>query len=49
MLDYNLGDVSGLGVLERIKDLNVMVPIVMVTQQKDPKIAIEAMKGPWTS
>ncbi len=44
MLDYNLGDVSGLGILERLKELGVMVPIVMVTQQKDPKIAIDAMK-----
>ena len=44
MLDYNLGDVSGIGILERLKELNVMVPIVMVTQQKDPKIAIDAMK-----
>ncbi len=44
MLDYNLGGVSGLGILERLKDLDVMVPIVMVTQQKDPEIAIDAMK-----
>lgn len=44
MLDYNLGDVSGIGILERLKELDVMVPIVMVTQQKDPEIAIEAMK-----
>jgi DNA-binding response OmpR family regulator/DNA-directed RNA polymerase subunit RPC12/RpoP len=44
MLDYNLGGVSGIGILERLKDLDIMVPIVMVTQQKDPKIAIDAMK-----
>jgi CheY-like chemotaxis protein len=44
MLDYNLGGVSGVGILERLKELDVMVPIVMVTQEKDPEIAIEAMK-----
>ena len=44
MLDYNLGDVSGIDILERLKELDVMVPIVMVTQQKNPKIAIDAMK-----
>ena len=51
MLDYNLGDVNGIGILEKLKELDVMVPIVMVTQQKDPKIAIDAMKlgAPWTS
>jgi CheY-like chemotaxis protein/DNA-directed RNA polymerase subunit RPC12/RpoP len=44
MLDYNLGDVNGIGILEKLKELDVMVPIVMVTQEKDPKIAIDAMK-----
>jgi len=44
MLDYNLVGVSGLGILERLKELDVMVPIVMVTQEKDPKVAIDAMK-----
>ena len=44
MLDYNLWDVTGIGILEKLKELAVMVPIVMVTQQKDPKIAINAMK-----
>lgn len=44
MLDYNLGDVDGLSILEKLKELDVMVPIVMVTQEKDPRIAIDAMK-----
>ncbi|MBN2334471.1 response regulator [Candidatus Bathyarchaeota archaeon] len=44
MLDYNLEEMSGLSILEKLKELEVLVPIIMVTQQKDPKVAIDAMK-----
>lgn len=44
MLDYNLAQFTGLGILEKLAELDVTTPIIMVTQQKDPEIAIKAMK-----
>ena len=44
MLDYNLAQFTGLGILEKLAGLDVTTPIIMVTQQKDPEIAIKAMK-----
>lgn len=44
MLDYNLAQFTGLGILEKLSGMGVTTPIIMVTQQKDPEIAIKAMK-----
>jgi DNA-binding response OmpR family regulator/DNA-directed RNA polymerase subunit RPC12/RpoP len=44
MLDYNLAQFTGLSILKKLNELDVITPIVMVTQQKDPEIAINAMK-----
>ena len=44
VLDYNLDKYTGLEILRKLHELKVLVPIIMVTQEKDPKIAIEAMK-----
>ena len=44
MLDYNLAQYTGLSILKKLNELDVFTPIVMVTQQKDPEIAINAMK-----
>jgi len=44
MLDYNLAQYTGLSILQKLNELDVITPIIMVTQQKDPEIAINAMK-----
>jgi CheY-like chemotaxis protein len=44
MLDYNLEHYTGLSILKKLSELNILVPIVMVTQEKDPQVAIESMK-----
>ena len=44
MLDYNLAQYTGLSILKKLNELEVITPIIMVTQQKDPEIAINAMK-----
>ena len=44
VLDYNLNKFTGLEILRKLHELKVLVPIIMVTQEKDPNIAIEAMK-----
>lgn len=44
MLDYNLAQYNGLSILQKLNELDVTTPIIMVTQQKDPEIAINAMK-----
>jgi len=44
MLDYNLEHYNGLGILRKLNELQILVPIIMVTQQKDPQTAIESMK-----
>ncbi len=44
MLDYNLAQYTGLSILHKLSELDVTTPIIMVTQQKDPEIAINAMK-----
>jgi DNA-binding response OmpR family regulator/DNA-directed RNA polymerase subunit RPC12/RpoP len=44
MLDYNLAQYTGLSILKKLNELDVITPIIMVTQQKDPEVAINAMK-----
>ena len=44
MLDYNLAQYTGLSILQKLTEMQVTTPIIMVTQQKDPEIATNAMK-----
>ncbi|MCW4048816.1 MAG: response regulator [Candidatus Bathyarchaeota archaeon] len=44
MLDHNLENYTGTEILRKLKEFNILVPIIMVTQQKDPQVAIDAMK-----
>ncbi len=43
-LDYRLPDMTGLDVLEKLRQMGVDVPVVMVTSQGDEQVAVEAMK-----
>jgi len=44
MLDYNLSHYTGLSILKKLNELEIPVPVIMVTQQRDPEVAITAMK-----
>ncbi len=44
MIDYNLAQYTGLSILQKLSALDLETPIIIVTQQKDPEIAINAMK-----
>lgn len=44
MIDYNLAQYTGLSILQKLRELDVKTPIIIVTQQRDPEIAINAMK-----
>jgi PAS domain S-box-containing protein len=43
LLDYSLPRMNGLEVLEKMRELNVPVPVVMATGQGDERIAVQAM------
>lgn len=44
ILDYRLGDMDGIEVLEQIADRSGRIAVLLVTSQGDEKIAVEAMK-----
>ncbi len=45
LLDYSLPRMNGLEVLERIRELDLAVPVVMATGQGDERIAVQAMNA----
>ena len=45
LLDYSLPRMNGLEVLERIRELDFAVPVVMATGQGDERIAVRAMNA----
>ena len=44
LLDYSLPKISGLDILENIRERKSDTPVVMITGQGDENIAVEAMK-----
>jgi two-component system response regulator FixJ len=42
--DVRMPDLSGIGLLRRLKELNVKMPVIVVTGHGDVPIAVEAMK-----
>jgi two-component system response regulator FixJ len=42
--DVRMPDLSGIDLLRRLKDLNVKMPVIIITGQGDVPIAVEAMK-----
>ena len=42
--DVRMPDLSGIDLLRRLKDLNIRMPVIVVTGQGDVPIAVEAMK-----
>ncbi len=44
VLDYKLPDISGVEVLNRLREQDINTPVIIVTGQGDEKIAVEAMK-----
>ncbi len=44
ILDYKMGEVSGLNVLQRMFEQKMILPVIMVTSAGSETIAVEAMK-----
>lgn len=42
ILDYLLGGKNGLEILEQIKRLNENIPVVLISQQRDVEVVVEA-------
>ncbi len=45
LLDYKLPDLTGLEVLNQLRDQGIKTPVIIVTGQGDEKVAVEAMKS----
>ena len=45
ILDYILPDLSGIEVLNELRERNINTPVIIVTGQGDERIAVEAMKS----
>lgn len=45
MLDYRLGEGTGIGLLQALRSQNITTPIILLTGQGDQEIAVEAMKS----
>ncbi|MHA1215157.1 MAG: response regulator [Candidatus Hodarchaeales archaeon] len=44
IVDYSLPNTSGLGIIRKIKNINPILPIIMISGSGSEKVAIEAMK-----
>lgn len=44
-LDYYLPDGNGLAFIQQIRQLNIRIPLIVLTAQKDESIAVELMKS----
>lgn len=44
-LDYRLGEWSGLDILKEIREMEYMLPVIMLTGQGDQEVAVQAMKA----
>lgn len=45
LLDYRLPDLDGLSLVKRLRQLNVTIPLIVLTGQGDEKLAVEVMKA----
>lgn len=45
MLDYRLGEGTGIGLLQTLRSKEITTPIILLTGQGDQEIAVEAMKS----
>ena len=45
MLDYRLGEGTGIGLLRAVRSQKITIPIILLTGQGDQEIAVEAMKS----
>lgn len=45
LLDYNLPDMSGLDVLDKIASVTPILPVVMLTGQGNEKLAVDTLRG----
>jgi two-component system, LuxR family, response regulator FixJ len=43
--DVRMPEVSGIELLQRLRDLNVTLPVIVITGHADVPLAVEAMKG----
>lgn len=44
ILDHSLPDMNGALLIERLRDLEIMVPFIMVTDSEDARLAVQMMK-----
>ncbi|HDZ12296.1 MAG TPA: response regulator, partial [Bacteroidetes bacterium] len=44
ILDYKLPDYSGLEIFQKLKQIGISVPVIIVTGQGDERVAVQAMK-----
>ena len=45
MVDYRLGEETGVGLLQTVRAKNITTPIIVLTGQGDQEVAVEAMKA----
>lgn len=45
LLDYRLPDLDGLSLVKRLRQLNIAIPLIVLTGQGDEQVAVEVMKA----
>src|SRR6185369_17835325 len=43
--DYRLGDMDGMDMIEKIRNINPSLPVIMITGYSDTRIAVNAIKA----